>query len=77
MINEIKIYYYGMIVKITNEIYYCYLALRNLSTIESKSILINNLLYPFRFKLFTKFFYPVFKIIRLFILYILDRKPIK
>lgn len=77
MINEIKIYYDGMIVKTTNEIYYCYLALWNLSTNDSKSILINSLLYPFRSKLFAKFFYPIFKIIRLFILYILDRQLIK
>ena len=67
----------GMIVKTNNDTYYGYLALWYLSTIESKSLFINILFYLFRFKFISKFFYPIFKIIRLITLYVLGRKPIK
>lgn len=67
----------GMIVATSNNVYHGYLALWYLSTIESKSFILGILFLPFRSKAICKIFYPLFKIIRLFTLFILRKKPIK
>tara|TARA_Y100001970_G_scaffold294294_1_gene449956 strand:+ start:26384 stop:26752 length:369 start_codon:yes stop_codon:yes gene_type:complete len=67
----------GMIVVTSSNIYYGYLALWFLSTIHSKSKIINILFFPFRFKIISKIFYPLFKIIRSITLLFLGRQPIK